>query len=165
MRITIEIGDITEDRINKAVDDLERIKDWYGRTAQQQKMSALDLAAKLEPIGDAIAICGRVSLAVAEAAEQSLDDVAEFEAFAGPAAKTVVPRQTKPTPLRATEPAANEDTEPMPLCRFCDQPGTRAGGRKDEFGRVVEKYYECHTKGCIAERTGPLPADAFSGGQ
>lgn len=52
-----------------------------------------------------------------------------------------------------------------PRCRFCDKPGTRAGGRKDGAGRTVERYYVCETAGCIAAKIKtPQPMGLFSGG-
>lgn len=54
----------------------------------------------------------------------------------------------------------------IPKCRFCDQPGTRAGGRKDGSGRTVERYYICKTAGCIAAKMAtPQPMALFSGGK
>jgi hypothetical protein len=53
----------------------------------------------------------------------------------------------------------------IPRCRFCDQPGTRAGGRKDGAGRTVERYYVCKTAGCIAAKMAtPQPMGLFAGG-
>lgn len=54
----------------------------------------------------------------------------------------------------------------IPKCRFCDQPGTRAGGRKDGAGRTVERYYICNTEGCLAAKMKtPQPLALFSGGK
>jgi hypothetical protein len=53
----------------------------------------------------------------------------------------------------------------IPKCRFCDQPGTRAGGRKDGAGRMVERYYICNTEGCLAAKMKtPQPMALFAGG-
>ena len=54
----------------------------------------------------------------------------------------------------------------IPKCRFCDMPGTRAGGRKDGSGRTVERYYICKTAGCLAAKMAtPQPMGLFSGGK
>ncbi len=54
----------------------------------------------------------------------------------------------------------------IPKCRFCDQPGTRAGGRKDGAGRMVERYYICNTEGCLAAKMKtPQPMALFAGGK
>jgi|GEM_PF-5837236 len=54
----------------------------------------------------------------------------------------------------------------VPRCRFCDLPGKRSGGRKDESGRTVERYYICQTPGCIAAKVRtPQPLALFSGGK
>jgi hypothetical protein len=65
----------------------------------------------------------------------------------------------------AKENAEADRDEKTPLCRFCDQPGKRAGERKDGLGRIVERYYVCRTKGCIADKNKvPQPSRIFSGG-
>jgi hypothetical protein len=54
----------------------------------------------------------------------------------------------------------------VPRCRFCDLPVKRSGGRKDESGRTVERYYVCQTPGCIAAKVRtPQPLALFSGGK
>lgn len=54
----------------------------------------------------------------------------------------------------------------IPRCRFCEQPGERAGGLKNPEGKITERYYICKTPGCIAakEKT-PQPLRLFSGGK
>jgi len=65
----------------------------------------------------------------------------------------------------AAENAEADQEEKTPLCRFCEKPGTRSGERKDEAGRVIERYYVCGTAGCLAAKVRtPQPARLFAGG-
>lgn len=79
------------------------------------------------------------------------------------------PAQGSPAPVLKN--VAKENAEAcgdcrVPRCRFCDQPGKRAGGRKDGAGRTVERYYVCETEGCIAAKMRtPQPMLLFSGGK
>ncbi len=54
----------------------------------------------------------------------------------------------------------------VPRCRFCNEPGERAGGMKDTGGRITERYYICKTPNCIAAKAKvPQPARLFTGGE
>lgn len=65
----------------------------------------------------------------------------------------------------SAENAEADSAEKTPRCRFCEQPGKRAGARKDGLGRIVERYYVCETEGCIAAKARtPQSAGVFSGG-
>jgi hypothetical protein len=161
VKISIEI-DVTAERAQKAVGMMREVKKFYEETAdarmRQGKLTLVQAAERLEPIADALLIVGVVELAVTEASEPGLDEVAEFEAFTGVAVKGVCKN------VAAENEAACGDCR-VPRCRFCDQPGTRAGGRKDGAGRIVERYYVCETDGCIAAKMRtPQPAKLFAGG-
>ena len=163
MKVTIEI-DCTAERAQKAVGMMREVKAFYEQTADQRlkqgKLTLVQAAERLEPIADALLIVGVVELAVTEASEPGLDEVAEFEAFSGKdgaAAKGVLKS------VAAENEAACGDCR-VPRCRFCGQPGTRSGGRKDGAGRTVERYYVCATDGCIAAKMRtPQPARLFAG--
>lgn len=164
MKVTIDI-DLTPERAQKALGMMRDVKAFYEQTADKRvKTGALTLAqasAKLEPIADALVIVGLVELAVTEAAEPGLDQVAEYEALESDLGAVV---------KSAVKSVAAENEEEcgdcrVPRCRFCDQPGKRAGGRKDQAGRTVERYYVCETAGCIAAKMAtPQPAKLFAGG-
>lgn len=164
MQLTIDI-DLTPERAQKAVGMMREAKAFYERTADARvKQGALTLAQaseKLEPMADALFIVGLVELAVTEAAEPGLDDVHEYEALEtdiGAVARTALKS------VAAENEAECGDCR-TPRCRFCDQPGARAGSRKDGAGRIVERYYVCKTSGCLAAKIGqPQPLALFTGG-
>lgn len=165
MKLEIEI-DITAERVQKALGMMREVKEFYEATADKRvKGGAMTLeqaSAKLEPIADALMIVGVVELAVAMAVEPGIDEAVEYADLAKDLAETLG---------SGPKAVAKENAEEcgdcrVPRCRFCDQPGTRAGGRKDATGRIVERYYVCETEGCIAARMRtPQPMLLFSGGK
>ena len=145
---------------------MREVKAFYEQTADKRvKGGAMTLeqaSAKLEPIADALVIVGVVELAVAMANEPGLDETVEYADLAKGLAETL---GAGPKSVAKENAEACGDCR-VPRCRFCDQPGERAGGRKDGSGRTVERYYICKTAGCIsAKMATPLPMGLFSGGK
>lgn len=97
------------------------------------------------------------------------DDADEAADEAARSARPVVKTTGWPTTGGVVKAVAKENAEAcgdcrMPKCRFCGQPGERAGARKDGLGRIVERYYVCKTAGCLAARVGqPQPTALFAG--
>ena len=156
MQVTIDIGDITEPRMEAAVSELRKLKAWYEERGQKTIKAGThtleQVSALIQPLGDALHVCGMVSLCMAEEPEAATEEYSEIRAAARSVCKSV-----------AKENAAEDRDVKTPLCRFCEQPGKRAGERKDFEGKVAERYYVCVTEGCIAQRTGvPQPVKLFS---
>jgi len=170
MKVTVEI-DVTAERAQRAVGMMRDVKKFYEETAdarmKQGKLNLVQAAEKLEPIADALLIVGAVELAITEASEPGLDEVAEYEALAGEVQSgnaVTLPKAVLKSVAAENEAACGDCR--VPRCRFCDQPGERSGGRKDGAGRTVERYYVCKTAGCIAAKMAtPQPMALFSGGK
>ena len=110
----------------------------------------------------------REDLRAALAAPEGEPEAAPENPFSDETEEPPVPWEAPKTTLKNV---AKENEEScgdcrIPKCRFCDMPGTRAGGRKDGAGRTVERYYICKTAGCLAAKMAtPQPMSLFSGGK
>jgi hypothetical protein len=165
--VTIDIGEIGAARADAALEALRGVKAWYEQTAEKRlKSGAMTLgqvSERLQPIGDAINICGMVSLAIAEAEEPGLDELSEYADLAADLPKTDLAAGCKAV-AKENEEACGDCR--IPKCRFCGNPGTRAGGIKNASGRTVERYYVCETPDCVAAQMKvPQPAKLFAGGE
>lgn len=168
MQLSIEI-DMTAERAQKAVGMMRSVKKFYEETADKRvKAGALTAAQaqeKLFPLADALMIVGLVELEVTAAREPGLDDVREYEALeslpdAGPGVKGAGVKNV------AAENEAECGDCRVPRCRFCGQPGKRAGGVKNAEGKFTERYYLCETAGCLAAKMRtPQPLGLFAGGK
>ena len=171
MQVTIDAGDIGGERIELVCLELRRLKAWHedviGKRMREGKVTMEQASGMLRPLGDALNLCGLIGLAVAEASAPGLADVQEYESLAAaPEVKTAGwPVTGGVIKNVAAENEASCGDCRVPRCRFCDQPGQRAGARKDGLGRIVERYYTCATEGCIAAKVKtPQPTKLFSGG-
>jgi hypothetical protein len=164
MTVTLEI-DLTPERAQKAVGMMREVKAFYEKTAdtrlKQNALTLVQAAERLEPIADALLMVGALELALTEAAEPGLDQVEEYAYLA---AEPAAAARAAVKDVAAENEAECGDCS-VPRCRFCDQPGTRAGGLKDAGGRMTERFYVCKTAGCAAASIKvPQPARLFTGG-
>ena len=167
MRVTIDTCGIDEARAEAAVAELRKLKAWYEQTAEKRVKAGthtLEQVSKLmEPVGDALTLCGMVSVEMAQEDEPKegglygAEPQPEFVTPGWPVTGSVCKDVS-------AEMAAEDRDVKTPACRFCGEPGKRHGARKDGFGRIAERYYVCETAGCLANKVKtPQPARIFAG--
>lgn len=160
--LNIDLYDIDEARAEAAVLLMRKIKrDVEGAIACVGRQDGIDLAT----ITDALTICSAVSLAFSEPTRVGTDKHVPAPTVDAPCADLF--EHAKSTTLKnvAKENAESCGDCRIPRCRFCEQPGERAGGLKNPEGKITERYYICKTPGCIAAKVKtPQPMRLFSGG-